>query len=545
MNVKIPAGPTTMATNPRMISLLLGAIIVWCVCCISLHPYHEPDLFWQLRAGHDIVSTGHAPHADAYTWDCRGETWIVPEWLTFVLYSEVYQHCGALAGVLGVRMLLNASMFVLLFSVVKKSTRSAAGAFLISIVSATACANFFQTRPYQISFLLLVIVAAVLAEARKRGARVTRLHWLAPLCAVWANLHQGYMIAIGMLAVCAGVDAIESLVRRMRKDNERAIRSFALSKQFAGASIACAGASLLTPYGIDAYRMAYATVTSPISHFIVEWEPLRFSASLEIYALIALVTVTGVAFIVSARRTDYAVVAIILILAQQAMQHQRNVPVFVLVTSVLAAPQIAAMFRLVRRRLKLTHGTSRKSGVLVMAGVVTWNMVVWTQMAQAAIVTCPPGPASLVSRLGDAANGMSECPLDAVQFLRGLRLPNNLRLFNDLGDGGFYIWRMPEHPVFIDGRNDLFLNGVLADYIAATSAHSRQEFFQILGHYDFECIVTGSKSVKQFVSKDPDWVAVYSGANEKATTIYLRRSSRLSRFITEGPSQLRSSGVSQ
>jgi len=45
-------------------------------------------------------------------------------------------------------------------------------------------------------------------------------------------------------------------------------------------------------------------------------------------------------------------------------------------------------------------------------------------------------------------------PVDAINFLR--RHPQPGPLYNNLNWGGFLMWYMPDYPVAIDGRNDLY-----------------------------------------------------------------------------------------
>jgi len=45
-------------------------------------------------------------------------------------------------------------------------------------------------------------------------------------------------------------------------------------------------------------------------------------------------------------------------------------------------------------------------------------------------------------------------PVNAVNFLRKNTVPGPL--YNSLDWGGFLIWYMPQYPVAIDGRNDLY-----------------------------------------------------------------------------------------
>jgi len=48
----------------------------------------------------------------------------------------------------------------------------------------------------------------------------------------------------------------------------------------------------------------------------------------------------------------------------------------------------------------------------------------------------------------------SEYPVNAVIYLR--QHPQPGPLYNNLGWGGFLMWYMPDYPVAVDGRNDLY-----------------------------------------------------------------------------------------
>ena len=48
----------------------------------------------------------------------------------------------------------------------------------------------------------------------------------------------------------------------------------------------------------------------------------------------------------------------------------------------------------------------------------------------------------------------NEYPVHAAEFLEREAVPR--RLFNEVAFGGYLIWRFPERPVFIDGRNEIY-----------------------------------------------------------------------------------------
>src|SRR5208283_4966114 len=64
----------------------------------------------------------------------------------------------------------------------------------------------------------------------------------------------------------------------------------------------------------------------------------------------------------------------------------------------------------------------------------------------------------------------SEYPVNAVNFLR--RNPQPGPLYNNLGWGGFLMWYMPDYPVAIDGRNDLYGDELDQLFYASQSAEA-------------------------------------------------------------------------
>jgi hypothetical protein len=61
-----------------------------------------------------------------------------------------------------------------------------------------------------------------------------------------------------------------------------------------------------------------------------------------------------------------------------------------------------------------------------------------------------------------------EYPQAAVDYLHANR-PDG-QLFSTYGWGGFLIWALPEYPVFIDGRTDLYGDAVIGEWLAIMAA---------------------------------------------------------------------------
>jgi hypothetical protein len=59
-------------------------------------------------------------------------------------------------------------------------------------------------------------------------------------------------------------------------------------------------------------------------------------------------------------------------------------------------------------------------------------------------------------------------PLGAVEYLQNHRPPG--RLFNSYNWGGYLLWALPEYPVFIDGRTDLYSDEVISEWLQVMRA---------------------------------------------------------------------------
>jgi hypothetical protein len=54
----------------------------------------DPDMFWHIRTGQDILANGHVPTTDSYSWTMQGQPWIAKEWLSQALYALAYASGG-------------------------------------------------------------------------------------------------------------------------------------------------------------------------------------------------------------------------------------------------------------------------------------------------------------------------------------------------------------------------------------------------------------------------------------------------------------------
>src|SRR5918996_885045 len=56
--------------------------------------YIDPDLWWHLQAGQDIVQSQSIPKVDPYSFTKAGHEWIAHEWLSEVVMYLIYRFSG-------------------------------------------------------------------------------------------------------------------------------------------------------------------------------------------------------------------------------------------------------------------------------------------------------------------------------------------------------------------------------------------------------------------------------------------------------------------
>lgn len=112
-----------------------------------------------------------------------------------------------------------------------------------------------------------------------------------------------------------------------------------------------------------------------------------------------------------------------------------------------------------------------------------------------------------MGNLFEAQVGLSDLPVEAVKFLKNHPLPGPL--FHDYRWGGYLIWHLPEAPVFIDGRAEVYYRkGVFDDYVAVHQCHP--QWREVLDKYKIRAVLAepGMPFV-QMLRLDPNWSIYY------------------------------------
>jgi len=459
---------------------------------MTARPVTDPDLWWHLRTGQWIVETGHVPHSDPFSFTRAGHAWVSHEWLSEVVFYELWKHVGA-AGLIVFSAIITTAGFMLLYLRCPGKKHWAAAA---TVFGALASAPSWGVRPQMFTFTLASLLLWLL-EAGQDRPRL--LFWIPPLFLLWLNLHAGFALGLALL-LAYGVGLImESAVGNTPWQEARPIIWRVLLLL-----LACLAVVPLNPSGAQLYRYPFDTLRSPgMRSFIAEWFSPDFHESF--YRPLLLVWLLLLAALASSRwRPKGRVIVPLLLTSFAALDAVRHIPIFVLVAiPVIAAalPVASASSAVSQRRTDSSRFRPLFNGAFVILMAV-FVLVKWVSLAR-----------------NQDAHEAEQFPQKAVAFLRTSDQPQRIFVYYDWG--GYAIWKLyPQYRVFVDGRADLYGDDLLRQSIK-TVVGLGTGWRDVLDRWKVEAVlVPPSCALAQALLLDANWHAAFS---DSRAIILLRR----------------------
>jgi hypothetical protein len=406
------------------------------------------DIWWHLRTGLWILQNHTFPHTGLFS-QYPDRSWIATDWGYDILIGAAYK----LLGLRAIPALLMSFKVALAF-VCFLLARGLRGNFWSAVVL-SALAQFvivdLPPLPMLVSILFFGVELMLLLRSRQQG-ELRPLYWLPLLFFVWANLHTQFVNGLFLLGVYLLAEVAERLMHRRGIDSFPAARS-SLVKTFAVAGLSVA-ATLLTPYPFELIRNIFKTAYSGV---LFEYLPEMYAMAFRRPQHFALLLLVMAAFLTLGRQRsrDLFKFGVMGVFVMLAFRIQRDVWCVALPSIAILADGLADCH----------HATESPSGPV-------WK---WEGPAAAMLVLLVlgvailrlPGRAALMQRVSQ------DFPAKACDFIRDNHLP--APLYNHLEWGGFLIWYLPEYPVAMDGRLNLYGDELTTIYHKVTSGTQRLE----------------------------------------------------------------------
>jgi hypothetical protein len=479
-----------------------GLILFFGLLAMTARNAVDPDLWWHLRTGQWIVDTGHVPHSDPFSFTRAGHAWVAHEWLSEVVFYELWKHGGA-AALIVFSALVTTAGFMLLYLRCPGTRYWAAAA---TALGALVAAPSWGVRPQMFTFTL----ASLLLWLLDRGeVRPRLLFWIPPLFLLWVNLHGGFALGPA-LVIAYGIGVmLETAFGNTPWHEARPILLRVLLLV-----VACFLLVPLNPSGAQLYRYPFDTLRSAwMRSFIVEWHSPDFHQGL--YRPLFLLWLLLLTTLASSRSRSESPLKIrglapLSLAGFAALDAVRHIPIFVL----LAIPVIAAALP-VAGSFESHIPNSGRCGARNFSRLrAVFNATVIVLMAVFAA-------AEWVSLARNQKVKEAQLfPQAAIAFLQAGDYPRDLFVYYDWG--GYAIWKLyPAHRVFVDGRADLYGDELLSQAMN-TLLDLRTGWREVLDRWKIEALlVPPSCALAQALLLDPHWRAEFD--DSKATILFKRR----------------------
>ena len=392
----------------------------------------DEDLWSHIATGNWILAHRAVPTQDLFGAYTIGKPWLAYTWLFDVVMAKTYSAAGlhGIATLATVLTLGFVAALVVLFSRCGRMLRATALAALVFSASAIVV----TPRPWLFTCLFFVIEIYLLSQARDRG----QPKWLipvAPLIALWANVHIQFVYGLGVIALFALENPIAAVLKWESAATKR------MSRCFWATLVLSTLATLVNPFGWRLYTVVvkYATQTAALQ-VIQEMQPLQFRTASDWAALFL---VCSALFAIAGRQRRSALMISLLIVSMWfGFRTGRDV-----------------WFMAVISGWVIANYSGQAAKGLTKVRAVQWAIAVPVTAALALAVLQSKGLSA--KALEDAAR--QRFPVEASTYIEkhAMKAP----LYNPYGWGGYLIWRLPGMPVSIDGRADLYGDGGLGRFM--------------------------------------------------------------------------------
>ncbi len=454
----------------------------------------DGDTGWHVRTGELVLATGSAPRADPFSFTRPGEPWFAWEWLSDTAFAAAYHRGGlaAVARLCGTALCLAAA---LLFAWLLRRGCGLWIALGITLAAASASSVHYLARPHVFSILFYTASLWILDEVRR--GRPALIWVLPPLCALWANLHAGFVALPATLVLAAAADALR--------------RDFPGARWQGAAALACLLASGLNPYGFRLHQHILVYLNAPwiLDHVQEFQSPNIRSEGMLVFAALLL---AGVALASRAMsRGAWTEGVLVLGWSFAALRSARHVPF----CAIAAAPVVASECALLWKRAAASAPARAPRRIL-------WELGRDLGSRPRATFWLPLlGAAALAASPGQTAFPQTRFPVQAVERNGDLLGPGSgrPRILTSDQWSDYLIYRLyPGVRVFFDGRSDFYGPALGADYreLMMASAGWRGT----LARYRFDlALLPRDWPLSATLDREPGWHRVYE---DSVASLYRR-----------------------
>lgn len=402
----------------------------------------DSDFGWHLRSGQYFIEHG-VPKNDIFTYTAGSFHWVNHEWLSDIVVATVYD-----LGSYELLALLYAGMWTMAIAIMGRKVHPA---FIAA--AAVAILPFAGVRALTWSALGLALLVLIIRQKNKKWRMIIPLLFL-----VWANFHGSFLIGIAY----GGWQVLRE-------------RSWKL----AVIGVLSLAVTFINPYGAELYTEVFRTMLDSDLHATInEWARFAIPLSAVPYVLVWL------GLTIYRNQWEWRrYVRFETLLFVMSVSSMRMTPLFVL-SSLTGLQQTVEEIGNALPKKDQQRGRQAAKVAAITLVIVSLALPV-------------------VETFAKSGQGRGY-PVQAVQYLTAH--PCEGHLFNSYNYGGYLIWQLPSHKVYIDGRMPSWEHETgtyMKDYnkVLSDEAFRVQEFEK----YTITCVIIEKKTELSRQLKDQGW----------------------------------------
>lgn len=441
-------------------------------CFLTKLSVLDLDVWWHLSVGDWILQHHAFPHSGIFSRTAAARPWMAYSWGYEVLLARSYDWFG-FVGIALFGTLLTIAVALTLFWMLHRLSGRFWVAWTLTIAALSAFLFNIMPRPVFFTMLLYAVTLTLILNALRTG-RVQFLYWLPLVFALWANLHIQFVYGLIALGLLAGINLLQNLATRMNWYPEFFLPPVLPVARLFVVLAACLAATCVGPYSYHLYGLLFSYSSSKVFYsMITELQALSFEG---ISHFLELLLGAAAFFVIGwQKKIDPFKLTLLSIANVFAFRTTRDAW-FLCIT---AAGVIAVSLSGKDQEDNLDPLSSRSPSVArkeeSASPSATSTSSPITLLESAGVAIAAALLLVLVARNTDFnSHGLDELvskefPVDAVNFIR--RNPVGGPLYNSFDWGGFLIFYMPQYPVSIDGRGDLYGDSFCGEIYATEAAN--------------------------------------------------------------------------
>ncbi len=465
-------------------SIFIIAIAILSYSCANFQTVPDVDLWARLAVGSIFFQTGHVLYNDIFSYLPRNLTFIDHEWGSSVIFYMIVKHFGS-SGLFFLKFILIFLTLYLISKTIRLNKDVKNINLLIFIILLMPLPSFlFSTIRCQIFTYMFFALWCYTLERVRLGEK--RLLWIMPATMIlWANLHGGFVVGLGLLLLYAAGEFL----------NKKNPFPYLLTL------LASFAAVLMNPYGYKYLGFIYHALTVDRS-FVTEWTRYNFLKTtvpnIQFDIIILLTAAAFAVYLIKRSPKDFVKILVLAATFTQMMLHVRHTTFFAIAALTYFYPDFILLFTLLAEKIQNFLGLKVRQAIRITLKSLTFLFVAYT-----AYVYCTVVPLMLYVNPG-------YYPVGSIQFILQNNLKGNVYIPWDWGSYAF--WKLyPHNLISTDGRFEEVYNEKIFDEAREFILKDDDYKTKFLKKYHTDVVIVPTRLTDgSYIEKITNWRKVYT-----------------------------------